>query len=222
VSAAGSDTAADAAVITVPASVIDRIAFDPPLPVPTASALAAVRYGRAAKLFLPLDAPVPPSATLSVPDRFWTFAQLAPDGGPLPVAGSFAGSPLALERLGVAEGPDRWVAAVRDLRPDLALREEDSVLSTWADDPWIRGAYSAHSMASRLDEAAVAAPVSPLHFAGEHTAGEWHALMEGALRSGLRAAAELTGADRAPRPEDRQPTATDQPAPVVRIGRRAR
>jgi monoamine oxidase len=28
-------------------------------------------------------------------------------------------------------------------------------------------------------------------FAGEHTAGRWHGLMEGALRSGLRAAAEV-------------------------------
>jgi len=28
-------------------------------------------------------------------------------------------------------------------------------------------------------------------YAGEHTAGEWHGLMEGALRSGLRAAADL-------------------------------
>jgi monoamine oxidase len=30
-----------------------------------------------------------------------------------------------------------------------------------------------------------------VHFAGEHTAGEWSALMEGALRSGERAAAEV-------------------------------
>ena len=51
---------------------------------------------------------------------------------------------------------------------------------------------SAHSFASRLDEAALCRPVGPIHFAGEHTAGEWHALMEGALRSGLRAADEIT------------------------------
>ena len=30
-----------------------------------------------------------------------------------------------------------------------------------------------------------------LAFAGEYTAGEWHALMEGALRSGARAGGEL-------------------------------
>jgi monoamine oxidase len=36
-----------------------------------------------------------------------------------------------------------------------------------------------------------------LFFAGEHTAGVWHGLMEGALRSGERAAAEvLAGAGR--------------------------
>ena len=188
---AGVETTADAAVVAVPASVMDRIAFDPPLPGGTAAAIAAVRYGQAAKLFLPLGRPAEPSATLSVPDRFWTFTQLEPDGGPLAVAGSFAGSPLAIERLAVADGPDRWIEAVRRLRPDLALRPEGAVLSTWADDPWIRGAYSAHSFASRLDEGALCRPVGPLHFAGEHTAGDWHALMEGALRSGLRAAGEI-------------------------------
>ncbi|MFL6225112.1 MAG: FAD-dependent oxidoreductase [Actinomycetes bacterium] len=34
-------------------------------------------------------------------------------------------------------------------------------------------------------------PRRPLHFAGEHTAGPWSGLMEGGLRSGHRAAAEL-------------------------------
>ena len=34
-------------------------------------------------------------------------------------------------------------------------------------------------------------PVGPLHFAGEHTAGEFASLMEGALRSGLRAAQQI-------------------------------
>jgi len=191
VRAGGDDLTADAAIVTVPASVIDRIAFDPPLPPKTASALAAVRYGHAAKLFIPLDEPAEPSATLSVPDRFWTFTQHDAAGAPVPVAGSFAGSPLALSRLEVAAGPDRWLAAVRDLRPDLRLREQEVVLSTWDDDPWIQAAYSARSRTSPMDDAALAAPVGPLHFAGEHTAGSRHALMDGALASGLRAAAEI-------------------------------
>ena len=48
---------ADACVIAVPASVLDRIAFDPPLPGPVADPLAQVDYGHAAKLFVPLRRP---------------------------------------------------------------------------------------------------------------------------------------------------------------------
>lgn len=193
VRASGDDLEADAAVIAVPASVIDRIAFDPPLPQAKAQAMASVRYGDAAKLFLPLDHDTQPNATLSVPDRFWTFTQLRPDGAPLRIAGSFAGSSIAMSRLDVASGPDRWIDAVRRLRPDLPIRHDEAVLSTWADDPWIGAAYSARSRTSPMNDAVLAAPVGPLHFAGEHTAGARHALMDGALASGLRAATEILG-----------------------------
>ena len=53
-----------------------RITFDPPLPDVTMAAIAAVRYGQAAKLFVVLRTAVAPSATLSVPGRFWCFTQL--------------------------------------------------------------------------------------------------------------------------------------------------
>jgi monoamine oxidase len=173
----------DACVIAVPASVMDAIGFDPPLPERKQHALDAVRYGDAAKLFLRLTAPAEPSATLAVPDRFWAYTQLAPDGSPLPVLAAFAGT---------RDGVDALAAqAVRDLRPDLTFSDEEPVLSTWHDDPWVRAAYSARSVASPLEDAALAEPVGRLAFAGEHTAGEWHALMEGALRSGLRAANDV-------------------------------
>jgi monoamine oxidase len=38
-----------------------------------------------------------------------------------------------------------------------------------------------------------ARPIGPLAFAGEHLGGEFAALMEGAVRSGRRAAAALLG-----------------------------
>lgn len=193
--AAGAELIADRAVVAAPASVMDRIAFDPPLPEAKARAVAAVTYGQAAKLFVPLTTPAAPSATLSVPDRFWTFTQWGPDGAPMPVAGSFAGSPHALAGLGVDTGPEAWLAAVSRLRPDLDLDiAGEVVLSTWHDDPWVRGAYSAQSLRSPMDEAALSAPVGPLHFAGEHTAGPQHGLMDGALRSGQRAAGEILAA----------------------------
>ena len=173
----------DACVVAVPASVMDTVEFDPPLPERTQRALDGVRYGDAAKLFARLTAPAEPSATLSVPHRFWAYTQLAPNGSPLPILAAFAGTRDGVHAL--------TAQAVRELRPDLTFSDDEPLLSTWHDDPWVRAAYSARSVASPLDDAALAEPVGPLAFAGEHTAGEWHALMEGALRSGLRAADDV-------------------------------
>jgi monoamine oxidase len=125
---------------------------------------------------------------LSVDGRFWCYTQLGRNGEPLPVVGAFAGSPGALEALDLDSGPGRWLEALAALRPDLDLDLDCVLLSTWADDPWVRGAYSAASAAVPLDRERLAGPVGPLAFAGEHTAGGWHGLMEGALRSGIRAA----------------------------------
>ena len=82
------------------------------------------------------------------------------------------------------------VAAATSPRPR-ASTPTGAVLSTWADDRWVRGAYSARSARLPIDTEALRRPVGPLFFAGEHTAGAWHGLMEGALRSGERAAQEL-------------------------------
>jgi monoamine oxidase len=181
---------ADACILAVPAPGVLEIELDPPLPAWKQEALAAVRYGAAAKLFLPLEHPVEPSATLSVPGRFWTWTQ-----HDAAVASSFAGTAAALERLEVDAGPDRFADAVRRLRPDLPYADGEPVLATWPE-----GAYSARSLASPMDDEALARNVGRLFFAGEHTAGAWHALMEGALRTGLRAAAAVTRTIRPPRP----------------------
>lgn len=187
VRAGSDDVAADACVIATPAPHALELEWDPPLPVWKHEALAAVRYGQAAKLFLPLAAPAPPSQTLSVPLRFWTWTQHG-----VQAASCFAGSPSALELLEVDQGMEKWADAARRLRADLDYAGAPPLLSTWHDDPWARGAYSARTLSSPLDDEALARPVGAVAFAGEHTAGPWHALMEGALRSGLRAASEVS------------------------------
>ena len=194
VRAGGSELEARLAVLALPASVISTIAFDPPLPAAKQAAHGDVRYGQAAKLFVALRSPSAPSATLSVPGRFWCFTQLDRDGGPVPVLGSFAGTSAALGRLAVTQGPERWVDALAGLRPDLELDRDTVELCTWSDDPWVRGAYSAPSAAAPLDTAELRRGVGPLAFAGEHTAGAMHGTMEGALRSGVRAARDLLAA----------------------------
>jgi monoamine oxidase len=191
VATAGAELDAEACVLAVPASVIGRIRFDPPLPAWKAEALDRVVYGHAAKLFVPLRRVPDPSAVLSVPDHYWTWTARGADGTVQPVVSAFAGSAPALAALEVTDGPTTWRRRLAALRPDLDL-DRDTVLSTWDDDPFIQAAYSTRTPTSRPDDPdLLARPVGPLHFAGEHTAGPWSGLMEGALRSGHRAATEL-------------------------------
>jgi monoamine oxidase len=98
VRAAGDWVGADACVVSVPAAVLGRVRFDPPLPEWKAAALRRVAYGHAAKLVVPLARLAPPSAVLSVPEHFWAWTAAA-DGAVQPVVSAFAGSAPALERL---------------------------------------------------------------------------------------------------------------------------
>jgi monoamine oxidase len=187
--AADHEAEAEAAVIAVPANVVSAIEFDPPLPRDKVEALAAVRYGHAAKLFVPLEEPVAPSAVMNVPERWWCWTATAENDEPAPLVSCFAGSSAALRELDLASGPGQWLESLRTLRPDLPLLPDGAVLSTWSDDPWSRAAYSVSSSPELA--AAVAEPVGPITFAGEHTAGPFAALMEGAVRSGHRAATQI-------------------------------
>jgi monoamine oxidase len=189
VRAAGAELDADACVVAVPASVLGRIHFEPVLPEGHARAFASVRYGHAAKLFVPLSAPAPPTAVMSVPERYWTWTARGQGGEVQPVLSAFAGSAPALERLAVSTGAERWLASLTRLRGELALDTAGALLSTWADDPWVQAAYST---SPPPELAALAAePLGPLAFAGEHLGGVHAALMEGAIRSGTSAARGL-------------------------------
>jgi monoamine oxidase len=182
---------ADRAVLAVPGPALAAVDFLPPLTEHKARAFADLRYGQAAKLHVRLRTPAPPSATLAVPDRFWCYTQLGADGRPAPFVTAFAGTSAALKRLKVEEGPEGWLAVLRARRRDLDLDLDRVLLTTWHDDPWVRGAYSARSLGSPLSGEELARPLGPLAFAGEHTAGDFHGLMDGAMRSGLRAADDV-------------------------------
>jgi monoamine oxidase len=175
---------ADVGVIAVPASRPARIEFDPALPAEVAEPLGRVVYGAAAKLFVPLTESAPPSAVMAVDERYWTWTATGAGDQLQPVVSCFAGSPGALAGLEVDNGPEKWLASLAALRPDLALDPNGALLSTWPG-----GAYSTSPPPelAQLSEH----PVGPLAFAGEHLGGAYAALMEGAIRSGRAAARGL-------------------------------
>jgi monoamine oxidase len=187
----GGDVHADRVVLALPLPLLRTLPITPALPDYKHDVWASALVGEAAKLHVRLAEPAATSAVMSVPDRFWSWTARDGAGDVQRVLHCFAGSPAALTGLAVDAGPDAWLARVAAIRTDLALDLSRAVLTTWVDDPWARCAYLAESVAR--DEEMVGA-VGPVHFAGEHTAGEWAGLMEGALRSGKRAAAEILAA----------------------------
>jgi 4-methylaminobutanoate oxidase (methylamine-forming) len=153
-----------------------------------------LQWGVAAKLHVPLAEPAAPAAVQGLEAAFWTWTARAADGGPATVAASFAGGFRATETFEIIGGEARWRAAIERLRPELALGD-GALLTRWWNDADCDGAYSCHPPGwSRADDAEVAAPYGHIHLAGEHTAAEFCGTMEGALRSGSRAAREVLAA----------------------------
>ena len=186
----------DSVILAVPLTILRELPLSPPAPEWKSSAWSRVGVGHAAKLHVLLAEPATASAVLSVPDLYWTWVATDASGECQPVAHCFSGSAPALDALGVAAGSDRWLSLLAQLRPELTLDGRTHLLTTWADDQWSRMAYSADSLGrSHDDDELLARPLGRVHFAGEHTAGEWASLMEGALRSGERAARELLALD---------------------------
>ena len=194
----GGTVAADAAVIAVPMAVLRRLPIVPPVSGRQRAAWERSGLAHNAKLHMPLNRAAAASAVQSVPGRFWTWTAADATGQVQPVLHAFAGTEQALAALAVAEGPATWAAQAAELRPELDADPTRAILTTWNDDPWAGESYTADTLAAAPGDADIlAAPAGRIHFAGEHTAGHWAGLMEGALRSGERVADEVQASEHA-------------------------
>jgi len=183
---------ADAVIAAVPMAVLRQLPFSPELPGYLRSARQRAGLAHNAKLHLPLTAPATASAVQSVPGRYWTWTAADVSGQVQPVLHAFAGTEEGLATLKVNDGPEAWARDAKALRHELSVDTGRAMLTTWNDDPWAGESYTALTVDHAAgDDELVAAPVGRVHFAGEHTAGSWSGLMEGALRSGVRAADEV-------------------------------
>ena len=189
---------ADYVVIALPATLARDLRFDPALPDLQREAVAALTYGTATKLLAQFDR------------RFWrtptgthAFGTDSVFGGIWEANEEQEGRPgiLAMMAGGSASGDVRRRFATGDLG---WLREELHWLAagrakvlaahatTWEDDPWARGGYAYFGAGCNPElRTWLARPFGRVFFAGEHTHLKWQGYMEGAVQSGLRAAAEV-------------------------------
>jgi monoamine oxidase len=199
----GGAVVGDAAVVTVPLSILRELPITPELP-ELAAAAALIRMGHVVKLVARFEEPfwadvVPPGPMLflQVPGAplpvWWTAPESAP------VLTAWAGGPAA-ERLTGTSERDLLRLAVQSLATGLGVGEEvvrrrlrEHHWHDWSSDRFSRGAYSYVGVGGTRAHEVLSRPVEhTLFFAGEATCGEgFNATMEGALRSGRRAAARL-------------------------------
>ncbi|HKN80881.1 MAG TPA: NAD(P)/FAD-dependent oxidoreductase [Actinomycetota bacterium] len=187
---AGDTIHANSAVIAVPVRLVTELAFDPPLAADQRAAFEDLPMGVASKVAVPLEGAPERCAIQSADLPFWFWVA---DGvnGTRRVVTSFAGSEISQGPLQTATGdPHTWIGRIVELAPELRPAGT-AVMKVWAEDPLARGAYSAWDGRSLARRHLFERMHRAVAFAGEHTAGEHSGTMEGALRSGRRAAAQV-------------------------------
>lgn len=125
-----------------------------------------------------------------------TFDNSPPDGSPGVLLGfiegdearRITGRPVAERRAAVLESFARYFG------PE-ANRAVNYIDRDWSSDPWTRGCYAGFLQPGSLTAygPSIRTPVGRIHWAGTETAEYWIGYMEGAVRSGQRAAAEVLG-----------------------------
>jgi monoamine oxidase len=188
---------ADYFVCALPASTARGVLFEPALPTPQHDAIAHLRYGCATRLLLQFER------------RFWrrrgfpsAFGTDLPTGaiwdgnehqrGPAGILSFLAGGNASkgLQSILHDEGDAGVVRRIEWLGKPARLIGSHTV--TWDHDPWARGGYAYFDPGfDPLWRAWLARPAGRIVFAGEHTSVKWQGYMNGALESGIRAAAEI-------------------------------
>ena len=186
----GETILAEATVVAVPVRLVTDLAFDPPLEAEQRMAFEGLPMGVACKLAIQLEGEPTRCAIQCADLPFWFWVADGAQGTRRAVT-SFAGSEILQGPLGTATGdPAEWVRRIVELAPELRPSGA-AVMKVWADDPLARGAYSAWDGPSLGRRHLFERMHGAVAFAGEHTAGEHSGTMEGALRSGRRAAAQV-------------------------------
>ena len=199
-----SDLTAGCAIVAVAPAVIPRIDFDPPL--------SGLRFHLYSKM--------PPGYVIKCMVRyetpFWREQGLSGQAGSPehPLGITFDNSPADGScgvLLGFLEGAHgrRAGALAPEAREALVLdgfatyfgeraRSEalEYVEQDWAGEEWIRGGYGAHLAPGTWTQYGrlLREPEGLLHWAGAETSPVWTGYMDGAVRSGERAAAEILAA----------------------------
>jgi monoamine oxidase len=187
------------AIVALAPPLAGRIAYDPPLPGYRDQLTQRMPLGTVAKCMAIYDEPFWRAEGLSGqgmsdtgPVKL-TYDNSPPDGSPGVMLGFLEGRHA--RELGRISADERRAAVVdcfARLFGPRAARLDSYVERLWAEEEWSRGCYGCHMPTGAWTSfgPALHEPVGPLHWAGAECATVWNGYMDGAVRSGQRAAEE--------------------------------
>ena len=190
------------AILAIAPTLAGRIAYDPPLPGYRDQLTQRMPLSTVAKCMAIYAEPFWRSEGLSGqaasdigPVRLM-FDNSPPDGSPGVLLGFLEGR--RARELGRLSADERRTAVIdcfaRMFGPRAAAPDE-YVERLWAEEEWTRGCYGCHMPTGAWTNygPALRAPIGPLHWAGAEYAHVWNGYMDGAVRSGDAAVAEVVG-----------------------------
>lgn len=187
-------------ILTPPLPVLDRLRFRPSLPPAYDQLFQRQPMGAVTKVHAVYNEPFWRSAGLSgtvVSDTGpvqIVYDNSPPSGRPGVLVGFFEGG---ASRRAFGAGPAQRRAAALDCFArylgERARHPTGFHEMVWAAEPFTRGAYGSYSPPGVLTAlgAVTHGSIGRLHLAGDGTIAEWPGYMDGAIRSGERAAAEV-------------------------------
>lgn len=191
---------ADYAVVAVPPTVAGRISYEPPLPASRDGLTQRTPMGSVTKCVATYEEPFWREEGLSgeVVDADGPVGLIFDDSPSDASSGALVGFLLGddARELADADEAERREVVLEGFAeyfgPD-AAEPVDYVDYVWANEPYSGGCYAGTAAPGTLTSygEALREPVGRLHWAGTETATEWAGYMDGAIRSGRRAAAEV-------------------------------
>ena len=190
-------------IVTVAPPLCERLAFDPPLPARREEIQRRMRMGALTKAIAVYDEPFWRQDGLSGESlsdaslASLTFDLSPPDGSRGVLVGFVGGDDArTYAAMGEAERRANVLAGFARLYGPKALEPAGWAEREWAAQEWSGGGPVAIAPPGALTTGgdALRKPCGPIHWAGTESSPTWGGFIDGAIRSGERAAAEILGA----------------------------
>jgi monoamine oxidase len=190
---------ARAAIVTGPPSLTGLIRYEPELPPARMQLMQRFPQGSAIKVEAVYATPfwreqhLAGQVTSDTGPIRLTFDNTPPDGSPGVLLGFVEGH--AARVFGALSASDRRAQALGCFERYFGSQAGSPtgyIEMNWSAEPWTRGCYGGYLAPGVWTDygPAIAAPVGRIHWAGSETSQYWNGYMDGAVRSGERAAAE--------------------------------